>query len=267
MIVARALDKGHKLQRVRKVRTFQQMSASNMVSKIASRGRPDGPGGEYGRRPRVLPAERGDRLGLHRPTRAQERIPVRSGGPRARLPARRGRGAPTTLKWEETLISFRPRASGVQQVKTINVRGWDPKNKQAVTGSAATATTTSRPGSSAAGSTDRGRHHTPRPSRGRHPGEANALAKSALDGRATSRRGRGPRRRQPEDQGRRQGQDRGRRRSRRGVPRLLLHPRLQRAGRATRRASRSPGGPSEACETSCSRRSGTTGATTSWSAW
>ncbi len=35
MIVARALDKGHKLQRLRKVRTFQQLSASDMVRKVA----------------------------------------------------------------------------------------------------------------------------------------------------------------------------------------------------------------------------------------
>jgi hypothetical protein len=34
-VVVRALDKGHKLQRERKVRTFQQMSASDIVGKVA----------------------------------------------------------------------------------------------------------------------------------------------------------------------------------------------------------------------------------------
>ena len=34
------------------------------------------------------------------------------------------------------MISFRPRMSGVQQPQTVNIRAWDPKNKQAVTGSA-----------------------------------------------------------------------------------------------------------------------------------
>ena len=44
------------------------------------------------------------------------------------------------------MISFRPRMSGVQQPKTVNVRAWDPKAKQVVTGSAASGTTTSKPG-------------------------------------------------------------------------------------------------------------------------
>ena len=35
-ISVRAYDKAHKLNRERKTRTFQQMSASDMVSKIAS---------------------------------------------------------------------------------------------------------------------------------------------------------------------------------------------------------------------------------------
>ena len=34
-----------------------------------------------------------------------------------------------TLRWQDDLISFRPRVSGVQQVQTINLRGWDPKAK------------------------------------------------------------------------------------------------------------------------------------------
>ena len=43
-------------------------------------------------------------------------------------------GAPTVLTWQDNMISFRPRMSGVQQPQTVNIRAWDPKNKQAVTG-------------------------------------------------------------------------------------------------------------------------------------
>ena len=40
------------------------------------------------------------------------------------------------LRWQDNMISFRPRMSGVQQVDTVKVRGWDPKAKKAVTGTA-----------------------------------------------------------------------------------------------------------------------------------
>ena len=43
-ISVRAYDKSHKLNRVRKTRTFQQMSASDMVAQDRRRGRPDAQG-------------------------------------------------------------------------------------------------------------------------------------------------------------------------------------------------------------------------------
>ena len=36
----------------------------------------------------------------------------------------------------ENLLTFRPRVSGIQQVTSVTVHGWDPKNKQSITGSA-----------------------------------------------------------------------------------------------------------------------------------
>ena len=49
-----------------------------------------------------------------------------------------GSGSPVALTWQENLISFRPRMSGVQQPQTVNIRAWDPMSKQPVTGSART---------------------------------------------------------------------------------------------------------------------------------
>ena len=138
MISVRAYDKAHKLNRVRKTRTFQQMSASDMVRKIA---------GEDGLAPkveatnvvyRVLPAEQRDRLGLRLAARADARLRGRrratrssSSGRPTRRPAPR-----SSLRWQDNLLSFRPRMSGVQQVQTVNVRAWDPKAKRTSTGSA-----------------------------------------------------------------------------------------------------------------------------------
>jgi phage protein D len=186
VIVARALDKGHKLQRVRKVRTFQQMSASNMVSKIAN---------EAGLTPRVQSTDvvheffqqsaETDWDFIARLARMHDyRFYVEDSALHFKSAA--GEGAATSLKWQDSLISFRPRASGVQQVDSVTMRAWDPKNKQVVNGSSGSAATTSSAGlqrNSVA--SDLGGGMTVLADRvAATSGEANALAKSALNGRA-----------------------------------------------------------------------------------
>ena len=185
-IVARALDKGHKLQRVRKVRTFQQMSASNMVNKVAQ---------EAG-----LTAQAKSTDVVHEFFQQSAETDWDFVARLARMhdyrfyvedttlhfkPAE-SEGAAITLTWQDNLISFRPRVSGVQQVQTINVRAWDPKNKQVVNGSAGSGTTTSQAGVTRSKvSSDLGGGTTVLADRvAANTGEANALAKSALDGRA-----------------------------------------------------------------------------------
>ena len=64
VISIRAYDKAHKLNRQRKTRTFQQVSASDMVRKIAGENGLSAEGRIHERRARVLPAEQRDRLGL-----------------------------------------------------------------------------------------------------------------------------------------------------------------------------------------------------------
>jgi phage protein D len=60
---------------------------------------------------------------------------------------------PLQLVYGSDLLEFRPRLSSAEQVKEVAVRGWDPKNKQAVVGSApaamTSATVTATPGSMA----------------------------------------------------------------------------------------------------------------------
>jgi phage protein D len=186
VIVARALDKGHKLQRVRKVRTFQQVTASDMVSKVAS---------EAGLSADVTNTDvtheffqqsaETDWDFVARLARMHDyRFYVDDQTLHFEPPA--GEGAPVTLTWQDNLISFRPRVSGVQQVQTVNVRAWDPKNKQAVTGNASSGTPTSQAGVTRSSvANDLGGGTTMLVDRvAANNGEANALAKSALNSRA-----------------------------------------------------------------------------------
>ncbi|WP_028058621.1 VgrG-related protein [Candidatus Solirubrobacter pratensis] len=183
-IVARAYDKSHKLNRERKTRTFQQMSASDMVGKIAREAglsaqvQSTSVVHEFFQQSNETDWDFGWRLALmHDYELVVEDTKLHF------RPANVTTGAPVTLKWQQELISFRPRMSGVQQPKTVNVRAWDPKNKQAVNGTAAGATTSSQPGVQRSKvSNDLGGGTTAVTDRVAATGsEANELAKSTLN--------------------------------------------------------------------------------------
>ena len=186
VIAVRALDRAHTLQRARKVRTFQQVSASDIVRKVAQ---------ESGLTAKVesttvvheflqqsaetdfdliarLARDHGFRFFVDDKTINFCKADTSTGS--------------LTLRWQDSLISFRPRVSGIQQVTTVNVRSWDAKAKANVTGSAGSGTTSSRPGiqrNSVANDLNGGTTLI-----AAHPaftsGEANEIAKSDLNGRA-----------------------------------------------------------------------------------
>ena len=183
MIVARAYDYGHKLIRERKTRTFQQTSASDMVKKIA---------GENALTPQITSTQVvheffqqsnetdwdfGWRLALMHDFEllvVDKKLIFQQ--------ANKPDGSPTTLKWQDNLQSFRPRMSGIQQVNTVNVRAWDPKNKANVNGTASSPTTSSKPGEprSKVASALGGGTTTVADRVAATAGEANAIAKSTL---------------------------------------------------------------------------------------
>jgi phage protein D len=146
-IAIRAYALSHKLHRVRRTRTFQQVSASDMAKRIAS---------EAGLSPRVTStpvvhdffqqSNETDWEFLWRLALMHDFEVVVEDKTLAFRPANDTSGAPTTLRWQEGLISFHPRISGIQQAATVNVRGWDPKAKANISGSAGSASTTSNPG-------------------------------------------------------------------------------------------------------------------------
>jgi uncharacterized protein involved in type VI secretion and phage assembly len=182
-IVARAYDHAHKLNRERKTRTFQQTSAADMVKKLAT---------EAGLTPTTTATtvvheffqqsnetdwDFAWRLALMH----DYEVVVQDSTLHFR-PANVAEGAAVALKWQQDLISFRPRMSGVQQPTTVNVRAWDPKGKQNVAGSANGPQTSSQPGIARAKvSNDLGGGTTAVTDRvAANTGEANALAKSTL---------------------------------------------------------------------------------------
>ena len=241
-IVVRALDKGHKLQRERKVRTFQQVSAADIVKQDRRRG---GPAGDA-TSPRAWSYEFFQQSAetdweLHRPARARPRLPLLRRGQRSSIPPRRQprRERRSTLTWQDNLISFRPRVSGVQQVADgqraqlgpqEQAGGHRQRRRAAHDREPARASSAARSSSDLGGGTtlvaDRVAVNT---------GEANAIAKSALDGRADAFvEAEGAAFGNPEDQGRLQGQDQGRRHeARRDLPRLRPRPTSTGARRAT----------------------------------
>jgi phage protein D len=184
IISIRAYDKAHTLNRERKTRTFQQMSAADMVRKIAQ---------EAGLAAKVTAthvvheffqqSNETDWDFAWRLALMHDYEVVVDDASLEFRPANSGGSAAVALKWQESLISFRPRMSGVQQPKTVNVRAWDPKAKQLVTGSASSGQTSSAAGVTRASvSNDLGGGTTAVTDRvAANNGEANAIAKSTLD--------------------------------------------------------------------------------------
>ena len=183
VISIRAYDKAHKLNRVRKTRTFQQVSASDMVQKIASEAGLQAAAEstsvvhEFFQQSNETDWDFLWRLALmhdYEVVVVDTTLEFRK--------ANKTAGSPTALTWQDNMISFRPRMSGVQQPQTVNIRAWDPKNKQAITGSASNPQTTSTAGVQRSQvSSDLGGGTTAIADRvAANNGEANELAKATL---------------------------------------------------------------------------------------
>jgi phage protein D/phage baseplate assembly protein gpV len=143
-IAIRGYDKSHRLKRGKKVRTFQQVSASDIVKKVL---------GEAGLRSDVTSTDtvyeffqqsaETDRELIARLARANDFFFHVDGDTGHFEAVNGGSGAPVSLKYTNELLSFRPRVSAVQQVKTVEVRGWSPDDKREVVGSSGSGQVTS----------------------------------------------------------------------------------------------------------------------------
>ncbi len=135
VLLVRGYDKSHRLHRGRKTRTFLKIKDSDLVQKIA---------GEADLSASVDPTsvtfdyvlqnnqtnieflrERAQRIGYQLYVE-DEKLYFKKGTANA--------GQGPELVWKESLVSFRPRLTAVQQTDSAVVTGWDPLAKQAIVG-------------------------------------------------------------------------------------------------------------------------------------
>lgn len=134
-VTVRAYDKAHRLNRDRKTRTFQDVTAGDIVSTVA---------GDHGLSPKVEPTSdtfdyvqqsmETDWELLWRLALMYDRELVVDD---STLKFRKGSeayGTEVTLTYTDNLTAFRPRITGAAEVKKVTVRGWDIKQKQAIVG-------------------------------------------------------------------------------------------------------------------------------------
>lgn len=134
-IGVRAYDKLHRLQRAKKVRTFQQVSASDMVTKIMNEA---GIAGSARSTTPVFPffqqSDETDRDFIRRLERMQDFELAMEDGSYVFRDATSTAAPAAELKYGDSLLTFRPRLTAAQQDFEVEVRGWDSKTKQAAVG-------------------------------------------------------------------------------------------------------------------------------------
>ncbi|MEA2631007.1 MAG: hypothetical protein QOE66_1226 [Chloroflexota bacterium] len=132
-VVVQAFDRSHRLHRGRHVRTFQEMSDGDVVSRIASdaglQTDIDGADAQHAyliqdnQTDYAFLAERALLTGLE--------LSVDDETIRFKKPV--ADGTPVELAWDSGLLSFSVRVTAADQVSQVEVRGWDPGQKQAIT--------------------------------------------------------------------------------------------------------------------------------------
>jgi uncharacterized protein involved in type VI secretion and phage assembly len=145
VLVVRGYDLGHRLTRSHNTRTFQDMTASDIASKIIGEA---GLNKDIQSTSEVYPFEQQSnetdwdylwrlaaRVG-YEVACIDEKIHFRKPGS--------GAGAPVSLEWGVNLKGFHPRATAVQQAKDVVVSGWDPKARRRVEATKSTASLDSK---------------------------------------------------------------------------------------------------------------------------
>ena len=146
-LVVCGLDRGHLLQRQPRAATYQEMSYGEIATDLAAKaGLEPGEVSEGLRLPFVQQSNETDwdflwRLALE--VDYQVKVDGRTLG---FGPAGQPGGDVTALTWGESLLSFRPRVTGVQQVEEVTVRGWDPTAAAAIEATASAPSPESRMG-------------------------------------------------------------------------------------------------------------------------
>lgn len=152
LLLIRGYDRSHRLYRGHQTRTFLKQTDSQIAHKIASEAglsadiQATTEQFEY-----VIQENQTDMEFLR--SRAA-RIGYRVLGEGRKLVFRHAEATPqqaTPQTWGTSLLSFRSRTTAVAQPNEVQVRGWDPKTKQAIVGKATAAAKTSQVGDGVTG--------------------------------------------------------------------------------------------------------------------
>lgn len=153
-MTVRGYDRRHRLQRGRKSRTFLKQTDSAIAKKIAQEAglaantKDSGVQYDY-----VLQANQTDmEFLLERAGRIQYSLTI-DGQTLNFLPVANATGSLLTLTLKDDLMEFSSRLSSIGQVDQTTIRGWDPKQKQALIGEGREANITTKMGGSRSGST------------------------------------------------------------------------------------------------------------------
>jgi uncharacterized protein involved in type VI secretion and phage assembly len=139
LLVLHAYDRAHALTRTRRTDTYQQVGYDDVARKVAGRngltaGTVESAGGTV---PFVQQSNETDWEFLWR--LADEvgfEVKVNDRKLHFRKAGAVAGGTPTTLAWGDALLEFRPHVTGVQQVETVEVHGWDPKTSEPIVATA-----------------------------------------------------------------------------------------------------------------------------------
>ncbi len=134
VLTVRGYDRSHVLNRTRRTQTYQSMSISEIVRKVAvtaglTPGTVDATGGP------LAFVQQTNETDLAFVWRLARSVGFEVAVAGRQLSFRRPGAAPAppvAIRWGAELQSFRPRVTGLQQIAEVVVRGWDPLQKQAI---------------------------------------------------------------------------------------------------------------------------------------
>jgi phage protein D len=146
-VIVRGYDISHRLHRGRCNRSFQNMTDTDVVKKIIGEvgiqaGTIDSSGGPYGFGDPVGYIFQENQTNMEflreRASRHGFELFVQDGKLNFRKPSA---NTTLTLKWLQDINSFNVRVSSAEQVDSVEVRGWDYQNKQAIVSTKSSQTT------------------------------------------------------------------------------------------------------------------------------
>ena len=143
----RAYDKSHKLHSVRQSRVFANVTPSDAIKKILSEAGLSAVVPSFGAQSKHLQQSNETDWDFVQRQMKQHGYEFLVDGPKLKFKKLdESEGAPIELKYQENLISFHPRLSGMQQPNTVTSAAYDPKTRSTFAASAASGKVSSKVG-------------------------------------------------------------------------------------------------------------------------